>query len=94
MGADSVSDAGRSHEATARRRARKAYHWDDNGSPPALPAESTGPPDFTVRTLELGHWTADGRYFVWSPPRAKFDEQPPRDARDEWWAQSLKERSK
>jgi hypothetical protein len=88
------ADNGRSREATARRRARKVERWDDNGSPPAPPAEPSAPPDFSVRTLELGHWTADGRYFVWNPPRPKFEEQSPRDVRDEWWAQSLKERSK
>jgi hypothetical protein len=84
----------RSLEALARQRARKADRRDDNGLPSAPPAEPTSPPDFSVRTLELGHWSADGRYFVWNPPRPKFEEQAPRDVRDEWWAQSLRERSK
>jgi hypothetical protein len=77
----------RSLEALARRRARRMRDA-------ASPAEPISPPDFSVRTLELGHWSADGRYFVWNPPRPKFEEQAPRDVRDEWWAQSLKERSK
>jgi hypothetical protein len=68
MGADSVSDAGRSPEATARRRARKAYHWDDNGSLPDLPAEPYAPPDFNVRTADGCCWDANGRYARWLLP--------------------------
>jgi hypothetical protein len=94
----------RSPEAIERRRLERRDRWVKPHQPPVVsvtppclppaPAEPTSPPDFSVRTLELGHWTADGRYFVWNPPRPKFEEQPPRDVRDEWWAQSLKERSK
>jgi hypothetical protein len=83
----------RSPEALARRRARKADRWDDNGSPSAPPAEPSPPPNFSVRTLELGHWTADGRYFVWNPPKARFEEQSPRDVRDGWWANRLRRES-
>jgi hypothetical protein len=62
------ADAGRSREPTQRRRARKEGRWDDNGSPPAPTAELTSPPGLSVRTLEVGHWTADCRYFVLDLP--------------------------
>jgi hypothetical protein len=89
----------RSPEAIERRRLERRDRWVKPHQPPVVsvtppclppaPAEPSAP-DFSVRTLELGHWTADGRYFVWNPPRPKFEEQPPRDVRDEWWANLLR----
>jgi hypothetical protein len=68
-----VSDAGRSHEATARRRARKEGRRDDFFPPmgrcrPAPPAEPTSPPDFSVRTLDGCSWDFEGRYCRWNLP--------------------------
>jgi hypothetical protein len=68
----------RSPEAIERRRLERRDRWVTPHQPPVVsvkppclppaPAEPSSPPDFSVRTLELGHWTADGRYFVWNLP--------------------------
>ena len=94
----------RSPEAIERRRLeRRDRSWVKPHQPPVVsvtppclpapPAEPASPPDFSVRTLELGHWTADGRYFVWTPPKARFEERSTRDDRDEWWADRLRRES-
>jgi hypothetical protein len=63
------ADAGRSPEATARRRARKLRNvWADQPARAVDPAppETQGPPDFGIRTPEACSWGE--RYCRWMLP--------------------------
>jgi hypothetical protein len=40
--------------------------------PPPKPTEFT--PDFGVKTVDMGCWSSDGRYWLWQPPREKQKE--------------------
>jgi hypothetical protein len=67
------ADAGRSPEATARRRARKEERREEFVPPmgrirPSPPAEPTSPPDFSVRTVDGCSWDFEGRYCRWNLP--------------------------
>jgi hypothetical protein len=40
-------------------------------TPPKPPQTEPSKPDFSVRTVEVGRWSSDGRYWIWDPPREK-----------------------
>jgi hypothetical protein len=66
----------RSPEALARRRERSDYNWATPFRPPIVsitphtpkpPQTEPAKPDFGVKTPDCGHWSADGRFFLWQP---------------------------
>ena len=65
------ADAGRSPEATRRRRERKLRNvWADQPARAVetATAEPSAPPDFEIRTPDACTWGIDGRYCRWLLP--------------------------